>query len=125
MIKFRHLKVDQCPTCGNSTVVGEYIDTSNHYRRDRERQIREHTNGQRWESREFLCGCVLQWCPNYGSPEVRTVCPKHPVVVQYYKDQEKLAEKERELHEMRRELQSVDSDVKHEVNQQLRKKCSD
>ena len=125
MIKFRHLKVDQCPTCGNSTVVSERIDTSSHYRRDRERQIREHTNGQRWELREFLCGCVVQWCPNYGSPEVMAVCPKHPVVVQYYKDHEKLAEKERELHEMRRELQSVDSDVKHEVNQQLRKKCSD
>ncbi len=110
-MKFIHLKVAQCPTCGCSTVVREEIDVSLIYRTGREPQIRHHCNGQRWESRKFLCGCVVEWCPNFERPEMKELCGKHPAVTKYYEDYEAIEKKERKLREESAKLRDVRSEA--------------
>lgn len=39
---------------------------------------RTHCNGQRFESRTFLCGRVIEWVPNFENFEVETYCKNTP-----------------------------------------------
>ncbi|PYE51596.1 hypothetical protein HUB98_06155 [Paenibacillus barcinonensis] len=61
----KHLKESKCPVCGDSTVVGEEIE-----RDILSKTIRIHTNGQRWETRTFLCGQAINWIPNFSKSEL-------------------------------------------------------
>ena len=79
-MKFQDLKIQECPSCGCSTVVAESVDVDNYTKG--EPRIREHTMGGRWERRTFLCGCEVGWCPNFRTAEVKTPCPKDPQIVQ-------------------------------------------
>lgn len=67
----RHLNVVECPCC-SSVPVEVSIETEQNRLR-----IRQHVNGQRWESVTFLCGCKLEWSPNFGYTEVKVACPRY------------------------------------------------
>ena len=62
----QHVVTQKCPHCVCSIVVSETIDVSH----GRERAIREHVNGGRWETREFLCGYKVQSVPNFNNNEM-------------------------------------------------------
>lgn len=53
----KHLNVNACPVCGETEVVTEKIKTHN-------KKIMYHTNGKRWEEREFACGNRLEYSAN-------------------------------------------------------------
>jgi hypothetical protein len=54
-----------CPTCGCEVVVCEGTEVGT----DGE-SIRQHTNGQRWDYRVFLCGRRIVWSPNFARQEM-------------------------------------------------------
>jgi hypothetical protein len=102
-IQFLHMKVPCCPTCGDNTVVEESIGTTALYSRDVP-EIREHCNGQRWESRKFLCGCTVEWVPNFRRAEVTKVCPRHPALLELLKEEAAIFDEERALKARRDDL---------------------
>lgn len=69
-MKLQYLIGNECPTCGCNTVISESVEKSIdglHHR--------EHCSGGKWETREFSCGCKLEYIPNYG----KTVVNEHRV----------------------------------------------
>lgn len=67
------VKTKVCPICGCSEIIGESIKTENAYLTNhsliKSKQISQHCNGSRWETRTFLCGMVIKYCPNFSSEE--------------------------------------------------------
>lgn len=65
---------NSCPKCSCNIVIQETIETE--YGRDYNDsgKIRVHCNGHRWESRKFLCGCIVQFIPNFMTHEVKGQC---------------------------------------------------
>lgn len=59
-----HVKRIMCPLCKCTQIVRESID---HY----DGSVRIHCNGQRWETRTFLCGCEASWIPNFSKEFVK------------------------------------------------------
>lgn len=49
-----------CPVCGCTTIVAESIRTD-----PMNMRLLTHVNGGLWESRQFLCGQVLEYIPNF------------------------------------------------------------
>lgn len=37
-----------------------------------------HCNGEGFEERQFACGCVLAWSPNFSRLETKIKCSRHP-----------------------------------------------
>ena len=118
-VQFKHMKVSACPTCGCEVVVREEIEISQRYGPNSNKgkpYIREHTNGQRWEIRTFLCGFSTTWVPNYSRAEASTACPQTPGLAAIRKAQTELHAKEQELHDkqklLRLEEASILSDIK-------------
>jgi hypothetical protein len=70
-MKLLHIEAESCPQCGSRAV--------------KESQDRRHSNGEFNESREFKCGHVLEYSPNYQRLETRERCPKDPDEVQLRK----------------------------------------
>jgi hypothetical protein len=60
-MKLFHLKCEKCPVCGPRTVA--------------ERQERQHTNGQWFETRQYKCGYTIKWVPNFSAERVSQKCP--------------------------------------------------
>lgn len=94
MIKFSYLKILKCPSCGCSTVVSETVEVSS---MSKARVIRQHTNGERWESREFLCGYKAAWSPNFSSAREKAECRHSEAFIKRQAESEKLREKIRKL----------------------------
>lgn len=67
------IKADKCPICGCDTVISESIEAN-------EYGIRVHANGERWESRKFLCGKVVYYVPNYQKELFSGECKNDPAV---------------------------------------------
>jgi superfamily I DNA and RNA helicase len=68
-MEFKHLRAimtHECTECGCNVVVRESIDTSPLHGKRNYRVIRTHVNGERWETREFLCGGTVSYVPNYS-----------------------------------------------------------
>ena len=57
-----------CPVCYSRTVAESC------------RSI--HAHGDGFEVREFECGCILEWSPNFGRLETKKRCPKDPLEVE-------------------------------------------
>lgn len=102
-MKLRFINTNSCPVCNEHTVVAESIEFECGHDRKMSRKIRQHTNGQQWEKRQFLCGCVISHIPNFDSSYVTTECGNS--------EDKKELEKERE--EINKQIDS------------LRKKISD
>jgi hypothetical protein len=62
----RHLTTPVCPTC----FAAPYQEGVEVYWGTNEGVINVHANGQRWEWRQFLCGCRVMWIPNFEKAEV-------------------------------------------------------
>lgn len=60
---------NSCSVCGCSTVSCESTDVS-----FQGIEIREHTNGERWDRRRFACGQTVRWIPNFQREEVVESC---------------------------------------------------
>lgn len=67
-MQLRHIKDEVCHTCG-AEVVSET------------RETREHVNGDRWETRQFACGCKLEYIPNYRKFQISRPCDNDPELV--------------------------------------------
>lgn len=90
-MKFQHLKTERCPHCG-SEAVGDFYEVSVYLKPP---QINVHVNGQRWETRKFLCGLQIQWVPNF-TREVESeyhACQNSAVVIKKNKKRAELAER--------------------------------
>jgi hypothetical protein len=61
-MKLELITATECPTC-KSRIVAESI-----------RSI--HTCGQGFEVREFECGCILEWSPNFDRLLTSKTCPR-------------------------------------------------
>lgn len=113
MIQFRHLKVGACPTCGERTVVAERVEVSTYGLKTPE--IRQHTNGQRWEHRRFLCGCEVEWVPNYEAAWVSVVCPQNPTLIETNKKIAALQERQDSIRILMAELETDKSKLRDEI----------
>lgn len=63
-MEFQNLKQMECPVCGCNIIASESLEI------DSLGKIREHTNGERWEKRQFACGQIVTHVPNYRSMEL-------------------------------------------------------
>jgi hypothetical protein len=93
-----HIKQDTCYFCGSRTV--------------RETQRNQHTNGEWNETREYECGSIVIYSPNFRQQKVSMLCPNHP---------EKLAERKRRKKILKSINKLVDeSNVDIEFKNQIR-----
>lgn len=92
-MQLRHIKKTNCPHCG-AHAVGERITG-------------QHTNGQQFESREFKCGLIIEFVPNYGEERERSECPKSEAATGRVAKRRKLAEQIAGL------ITASDADVKY------------
>lgn len=90
-MKFQHLKTERCPHCGSEAVSDSY-EVSIYLKPP---QINVHINGQRWETRKFLCGLQIQWSPNFNRElgSEYHECQNSAVVVEKNKKRAKLVER--------------------------------
>lgn len=72
-MELKHIKTNKCPICGCSEVIMESVDRE--WNGD---GILYHTNGGRWETREFACGYKVQFVPNFGNEKVKKKCALDP-----------------------------------------------
>lgn len=56
-----------CPDCGSRTVA--------------EHRPWIHSNGEPYETRQFECGCLLEYSPNFSKLFTKRPCPKNHEVV--------------------------------------------
>lgn len=77
-MNLKNLKTTCCPICGESTVINEGLEIS----KWNKSEIRQHTNGTRWEKRTFLCGYTITYCPNFSrdEPADYTRCSNDPSI---------------------------------------------
>ncbi len=62
-MQLKHIPHETCPTCGERTVS----ETRGPF---------SHSNGDDFESKQFGCGCVLEWTPNFQEMKQTRPCPK-------------------------------------------------
>ena len=70
----KHITIKQCPICGCSTIIKEEIMADSG-------KIRTHCNGERWETRTFLCNYAIEWIPNYSDECVKNLCDNDPKTI--------------------------------------------
>ena len=92
-----------CPTCGCETVVREQIKTTQWPVRP-EREISVHCNSKRWEEREFLCGYVSEYVPNFLRCEGTRPCQHNAEYREKYAKQRALKLQIRELEDQLRAM---------------------
>lgn len=76
-MQMNYLTGDACPVCGETTVVGEWVETET---LGDETRVLCHVNGARWEHRKFACGQELVYIPNFSRTEKSDyrVCRRDP-----------------------------------------------
>lgn len=100
-MNFTNLKTEKCPTCGAEPYMeGVEVEWGT------DGKIMRHVNGQRWEWRQFLCGCRVGWVPNFERSEVLRGhdCRHSPEVRARELKREKAAE------QLRKTVESLDVD---------------
>jgi len=102
MLKF--VTTAACPHCECEEVVKEEIGISS-YPYHQSREIRYHTNGTRWENRQFLCGYELQFVPNYKAEQERHPCTE----IKEYRAREKRKD------EIRRKIAMLQGELARKV----------
>ena len=71
-MELRHIKTHKCPTCGSQEVTHESLEV--HRWGNTPPRISVHSCGERTERREFVCGYVVEWSPNFSREEVLGAC---------------------------------------------------
>lgn len=74
-MNLQNLTTDKCPFC-DGEVVEEGLETSAFDGRPK-----QHVNGQRWETRRFACGYVIQWSPNFERETELGECKHDPLII--------------------------------------------
>lgn len=77
MVVLKFIHTTKCPVCGCTTVVSESVETETG-----RPEVRTHTNGGVWESRQFACGYRVDYIPNYYKERVGRPCSVDPVVLE-------------------------------------------
>lgn len=72
----RHITTTACPCCGSTDVVSEEMEHN-----EIRGEVRVHCNGERWETRKFVCGHAVSWVPNFSREEVRSACHTSPEII--------------------------------------------
>jgi len=75
-MKFKHLKTSSCPMCKCDTVIKEELDVFPSYSESEDRRVNTHCNGERWENREFLCGLIVGYVPNFRRDKIKRDCQR-------------------------------------------------
>lgn len=100
MINFSHMNVTKCPECGCSVVVSESIAFWN----GKKRRELLHCNGQKWETRTFLCGYSTQWTPSFSKAKAVDQCRE----TESYLAKQAAADKKREeIEALKAELHEI------------------
>lgn len=98
-MNLKYLKIDACPLCGSTTVIKEIIYTSNG-------EVRTHSNGERWEYRQFLCGQEVCYVPNFRDIELS----KYNVCTENEEYKNKQIKRENNKRELLKYIESLDVD---------------
>ena len=103
-MRFSNLKSKSCPKCGCDSVIREELEVEILY--GKSRKIRQHCNGQQWESRTFLCGAKVDWIPNFEQDVWHTsqVCTNSPEYQAYLKEKGDLQRQIDALEKQKRDL---------------------
>ena len=73
-MELKHIRTNKCLVCGCTEVISEEIEKEFY-----SSKIRYHTNGGRWETREFACGYKVGFVPNDGEEIVKKRCVHDPI----------------------------------------------
>lgn len=73
----KHIKSTACPHCGETAIVQESREMESRWDPLSERRVRQHVCGEQWETREFLCGQVIKWVPNFSREEQHHICHRN------------------------------------------------
>jgi hypothetical protein len=86
-MNLKFLKTEKCPTCGCSTIISESIKAEMDTQK-----LSTHCNGELWETREFLCGCVINYIPNFQKEVVNKYyhCQNDPDIIKNEKELKKV-----------------------------------
>lgn len=76
-MNLRHIKSTACPQCGETEIVQESRELESQWSLTSPRRVRQHCCGEQWETREFLCGYVVKWIPNFSREEQNRVCRRN------------------------------------------------
>lgn len=82
-MELRYIKTNRCPVCGCDSVIKESVE-----KEIGSTKIREHSNGGRWEYRQFACGCEIHYCLNFQNETIKKECPLTPKLVEQKKKRE-------------------------------------
>lgn len=102
-MNLQFIRTSACPVCGCSLVRCERVEVENN-------KIREHTNGGHWETREFACGYITEYIPNYMSEAMKKNCPNNPAII---------AEKQRKndlINKLIKTIQESNCDENYKMN---------
>lgn len=108
-----------CPSCGCAVIVGEELEISTF---GATRAIRQHTNGDRWERRTFLCGLVIAWIPNFRREECVQICQQHEDIARIELKRRGLQERRRRLEEAEEKIEAEAHLIKEKITRVFRQK---
>lgn len=74
----KHIKSKACPKCGETEIVKEGREQDYDWKTHSYGKIRRHSCGEEGETREFQCGYVTKWVPNYGKEVCGHGCKGRP-----------------------------------------------
>lgn len=101
-MQLKLIKQETCGECGSAVVA----ESCKHY----------HCNGEGFEVREFACGAVLKWSPNFSALKHERECPKSTGAV---RKMERRQDAVTQLLSLANDL-DVDLDFKEKIIWQLR-----
>lgn len=99
----RSLTTDRCPECSCSEVCCE-------------RRGGQHVNGMWFETREFTCGCIIAFIPNFETEQINRKCNQSSRAKQV---QAQRAEMIKKLHETIESNLTEDSEFNDRVRRTL------
>lgn len=112
-MNLQFIKSDQCPKCGETTVISESVEADKFSENPR---IREHCNRGRWEKRDFICGQSIKYCPNGSKEELSGEC-RNDIEIKNKKEKRKTAYDK--VLDFIESLEDVDSDYKEILHNEV------
>lgn len=106
-MQLKFIKSTACPECGEAEIIKETVECELDWNSHSPLKVRRHVNGGVWEIREFLCGYVLKWIPNYDKEVRSRGCRRNPVFGEAIKHVETLKAQRNQLEEEIRAAETV------------------
>lgn len=113
-MQLKYIKSETCPVCKEQEIVRESRELVYEWggNQGKPREIKRHGNGQEWEQREFLCGYVIEWVPNFSRETGLHGCRNHPVVQEAIG---RINELKSQLRELEKEINYAEKAVDEEI----------